>query len=221
MASFINKNLRYIRKHGGMTQEQFASMIGIKRSLLGAYEEGRAEPNLNNLLRFAEILSVSVEDLVAKDLSSTRYPDSTKSTGFIPLVQEKAAAGYSSGYGDPEYLASLPVLQLPMLKEGNLRAFELAGDSMLPLPSGTIVITSYAESFSALKDGTCCVIITRDEGVVYKRIYNKITQDGTFRLVSDNPAFEPYSVQASEVLEVWVAKAFLSLEIPSAVIDFR
>lgn len=204
-----------------MTQEQFASMIGIKRSLLGAYEEGRAEPNLNNLLRFAEILSVSVEDLVAKDLSSTRYPDSTKSTGLIPLVQEKAAAGYSSGYGDPEYLASLPVLQLPMLKEGNLRAFELAGDSMLPLPSGTIVITSFVESFSAVKDGTCCVIVTRDEGVVYKRIYNKITENRTFRLVSDNPAFEPYSVQASDILEVWIAKAFLSLEIPSAVIDFR
>lgn len=222
MGSYINKNLRFLRKNAGMTQEQFASMIGIKRSLLGAYEEGRAEPNLSSLLRFADILSLPVQDLIARDLSflkdsgsNIKFYNSENSSDEIPLVQQKAAAGYSSAYGDPEYLASLPVLKLPMVRESNLRAFELTGDSMLPLLSGTIIIASYCDTL-AIPDGTCCIVATRDEGIVYKRVYNEIKENGTLKLISDNPAYKPYNIPASEILELWVAKAYVSMELPSS-----
>ncbi|MFZ1259001.1 MAG: helix-turn-helix transcriptional regulator, partial [Chitinophagaceae bacterium] len=39
-----NQNLKYLRKLRGWTQEEFANKLRIKRSLLGAYEEERAEP---------------------------------------------------------------------------------------------------------------------------------------------------------------------------------
>jgi transcriptional regulator with XRE-family HTH domain len=35
-----NQNLKYLRKLRGWTQEEFSGKIRIKRSLLGAYEEG-------------------------------------------------------------------------------------------------------------------------------------------------------------------------------------
>ena len=40
--SFAGKNLKHLRKQRGSTQEEFAAELGIKRSLLGAYEEERA-----------------------------------------------------------------------------------------------------------------------------------------------------------------------------------
>ena len=47
--SIVSNNIKYLRRLNGLTQEQFARRIGIKRSLLGAYEEARANPNLENL----------------------------------------------------------------------------------------------------------------------------------------------------------------------------
>jgi len=40
--SNIAPNLRYLRKKKGLTQQQFADAMEIKRSLVGAYEEYRA-----------------------------------------------------------------------------------------------------------------------------------------------------------------------------------
>jgi transcriptional regulator with XRE-family HTH domain len=39
----VNSNLLKIRKAIGLTQKEFSFMLRIKRSLLGAYEEQRAE----------------------------------------------------------------------------------------------------------------------------------------------------------------------------------
>jgi ribosome-binding protein aMBF1 (putative translation factor) len=41
--SYAGKNLKHLRKMKGMTQEEFANKLQIKRSLLGAYEEERLE----------------------------------------------------------------------------------------------------------------------------------------------------------------------------------
>ena len=38
----VNENIRFLRKKKGWTQEKFSKKIGIKRSLVGAYEEGRS-----------------------------------------------------------------------------------------------------------------------------------------------------------------------------------
>ena len=51
----LNENIRFLRKKKGWTQDKFSKKIGIKRSLVGAYEEGRADPRLNNLLKIADI----------------------------------------------------------------------------------------------------------------------------------------------------------------------
>ncbi len=52
----------------------------------------------------------------------------------------KAAAGYLAGYADPEFLDELKTFTLPMLAPGNYRAFEIVGDSMLPTPSGSVIV---------------------------------------------------------------------------------
>src|SRR5690606_16493869 len=152
----ISQNIKFLRKRERLTQEQLAEKVGIKRSLLGAYEEGRADPRLNNLLAIARIFDVSVDQLISSDISNpedrlkiSQTNGASVNSGLkvlsitvdkdnnenIELVPYKASAGYLNGYADPEYIGELPKFQLPFLpSSGTYRAFEITGDSMLPLP---------------------------------------------------------------------------------------
>ncbi|MBO6201767.1 MAG: hypothetical protein J6N74_09145, partial [Chryseobacterium sp.] len=51
-------------------------------------------------------------------------------------------------------------------------------------------------------------------GVVYKRIAFKFKEDKGLKLVSDNKSYDPYWVEASDIMEVWKAKAFISTTLP-------
>ncbi len=70
--SIVSNNIKYLRRLNGLTQEQFARKIAIKRSLLGAYEEARANPNLTNLKNMASAFGVSVDNLLKNDLRKLR-----------------------------------------------------------------------------------------------------------------------------------------------------
>ena len=133
----------------------------------------------------------------------------------IELVPQKAAAGYMNGFSDPEYIAELPKFQLPMLpNNATYRAFEISGDSMLPLSSGSVVIGKYLESVRELKSGKTYVLVTRDEGVVYKRVFNYIDDKGKLYLVSDNKSFSAYEIEPDNVEEIWEAIAYISIHFP-------
>ncbi len=69
--SQAGQNLKYLRKLRGWTQEEFASKLGIKRSLIGAYEEERADPRLDVMEIICEIFKVTLDELMLKDMSDT------------------------------------------------------------------------------------------------------------------------------------------------------
>lgn len=231
--SLISENIRFLRKRKSLTQEQLAERIGIKRSLVGAYEEGRAEPGLSTLLMLAKVFDLSVDTLISEELwleenlkasqqkdiegkklrvlSITVDKDDREN---IHLVPQKASAGYLNGYADPEYVSELPQFYLPIFNDGTYRAFEIKGDSMLPLVSGTIIIGRYVEDWRAIKDDKTYVLVTKTEGLVYKRVFNHIKNNQTLSLVSDNKVYESYDVKADEINEVWEAKAFISTDFP-------
>lgn len=227
--SIIAENIKYLRKQEGYTQEQFAQEVGIKRSVVGAYEEARAEPRLQTLMSIASVLGVSADDLIETDLTTGKQPlkkDRIKILSItvdkednenVELVPQKAAAGYLNGYSDPEYLAELPRFNLPMLpKNATYRAFEILGDSMLPIQSGSIVIGKYLESMQDIKNGKTYVLLTEREGVVYKRVFNYLADRGKLYLVSDNKTYSAYEVDAGDVIEVWEAKAYISIQFPDS-----
>jgi phage repressor protein C with HTH and peptisase S24 domain len=133
---------------------------------------------------------------------------------LIPLIPIKASAGYQRGLPDEQFVSELPHLNLPILGRGDYRAFEISGDSMLPLASGTIVIGERMEKISDVKNGKTYVLVTKNEGIVYKRVFNYIQDNGVLYLVSDNTLYKPYTLEPSDVEEVWSAKAYLSLDFP-------
>lgn len=224
MKSYSASNIRYLRAKKDLTQQQFAELLGIKRSLVGAYEEGRAKPNLEVMERLSRIYSVSFDDLLRSDLSKKKSPkasgsfkvlavtvdkDEKENIEFVPV---KAAAGYLAGHTDPEFVAELPKFNLPNLAEGSYRAFEISGDSMIPIQPGSIIIGQYVEALSDVKDGHLYVVISQREGVVFKRLF----MSGADMLIcrSDNPAYPPYELPAEDVLEIWKAKAYVSSVFP-------
>ncbi len=213
-----NQNMKYLRKLRGWTQEEFAQKLRIKRSLLGAYEEERAEPRIDVLEIVCDIFKLTLDEILRKDLSDNKSNDLAKRRALklaagrpdIPFVPVKAAAGYLAGYADPEFIDELNTFTLPMLAGGNYRAFEIIGDSMLPTPSGSVIVGEKVESVDELKNDTPCIVVSRHEGIVYKRIQKTGRTKNKLTLVSDNPVYHPYTVNTEDVLEMWQAQVVIS-----------
>lgn len=217
--SLAGQNLKYLRKLRGWTQEEFANKVGIKRSLVGAYEEERADPRLDVLEIVGEIFKLSLDDLLLKDLSDTGGSYLSKrrqqkmmsaDRNVIHFVPVKAAAGYLAGYADAEFIDELNTFTLPMLSGGNYRAFEIIGDSMLPTPSGSIIVGEKVESLDDVKNNMAYIVVSRNEGIVYKRIVRNNKVKNKVTLVSDNPQFQPYQVNTDDVVELWQAQTVIS-----------
>jgi transcriptional regulator with XRE-family HTH domain len=243
----INTNLKFWRRELSLTQAQMAEKLGIKRSLVGAYEEGRAEPKLTTLVNMARLFGITLDALVTTDFTKKKNAkaaaqlqaqtaqaaaeQTNRGNGLrilaltvdreqnenIELVPQKAAAGYLNGYADPEYLEELPKFRLPMLgNTGTYRAFEIAGDSMLPIASGTVIVGRYVDDWLSIKDGTPCIVVSGKEGIVFKRVFNRLKDAARLTLHSDNMLYSPYEIEVEDVVEIWEAKAYISSTFPIA-----
>lgn len=216
--SIANKNLKFLRKLRGWTQEEFANKLRIKRSLLGAYEEERADPRIDVLEIIADMFKLSLDDLLRKDLteskgsyiSKRRAQKMSTERGDIPFVPVKAAAGYLAGFADPEFVDELNTFTLPMLTGGDYRAFEIVGDSMMPTPSGSVIVGEKVENLEELKTSNTYIVVSKTEGIVYKRVMKNNRQKNKFTFVSDNPAYQPYTVAAEDIVEVWQAQMIIA-----------
>lgn len=229
--SNISANLKYLRKKKSHTQQQFADLMGIKRSLVGAYEEDRAEPKYELLKKIADYYELTMDEFI-NEVINDKWKPKLKSQGSnlrilsisvdqndnenIEMVPVKASAGYLNGFSDPEYIRELPKFQLPLpsLKQGTFRAFEIVGDSMLPIQPGSVIIGEYMDNWNDVKTGETYVIISKNEGVVYKRAGNRFKENKNLKLVSDNKMYDPYFVPADDILEIWKAKAYISSTLP-------
>lgn len=218
--AIAGQNLKYLRKLRGWTQEEFAKKLGIKRSLIGAYEEERADPRLEVLEVISDMFKVSLDELLRNDLSETKGTNylakrrqlkmMSADRNLIHFVPVKAAAGYLSGYGDSEFIDELNTFTLPMLAGGNYRAFEIIGDSMMPVPSGSVIVAEKVENFEDVKTNMAYIVVSKNEGIVYKRIVKSNRHKNKITLVSDNPAYQPYQVNAEDILEMWQANAVIN-----------
>jgi hypothetical protein len=70
------------------------------------------------------------------------------------------------------------------------------------------------EDVKDIKNGQSYIVVSEQEGVVYKRVFNYVEEKGLLYLVSDNTVYSPYEIPADSVMEVWEAKAFISTQFP-------
>ena len=231
----LDKTLKSMRKLKNWTQQQLADRVGLKRSVIGAYEEGRAEPKIESLLAFSRLFNMSIDDLLSgqiegeqpsginterlagKKLRILAVPIDLKTNKEkVSLVPVKAAAGYLGGYGDIDFIEALPQFSLPMPEissEETRRVFQIQGDSMLPFLPGSYLISSYIQDWSSVKTGELYIFLTQDHGVVFKRAKNCIIETGEIELISDNTIYEPYRVHVEDLLEIWKVEGNIQFDL--------
>lgn len=239
MSSFSN-NLKKLRGYKKQSQALLADELDLKRSTLSAYENGSAEPNLTTLLRIADHFKISLDRLLRQDITQlTDFELKRIENGYdldirgqhlrilattvdrnndelTELIPQKAKAGYTAGYSDPDFIKELPQIQLPFLSNTKKhRVFPISGDSMPPVSDGSFVVGQYIDDWTSLKEHVPCIVITKDDGIVFKIISNQLEAKAGFTLYSTNPLYEPYFVHAREVLEIWKFVHYISSDLPT------
>jgi transcriptional regulator with XRE-family HTH domain len=218
----LSKNLNYLRKKNKLSQQALADVMDTARTTLGDYERGKTEPSIETLIKLAAYFNIKVDDLICTDLSHQdleifRNKDlkvlaisvDQDNNGNIELVDTKAEAGYLESFNDPEYIKDLPKIAFPSIPEGTYRGFEIRGDSMLPIEPGSIIICKYIEKLEEIKDNKTYVVVSKNDGLVYKRVRN-LKEEYTLFLQSDNETYLPYKLDYKEIAEVWQYFAHLS-----------
>lgn len=214
----LSNNIKHIRRLKGLTQEQFGEDLQVSRSRISSYEENRAIPPVDFLVDLSEYFNIPIDILIKNDLRASKetsfievgnrrvlFPITVDGTDedLIEVIPVEASAGYLRGYSDPEYIEHLSQIKLPFLPSGKHRAFPIKGDSMLPVKSGSYIVARFLEDIQDIKDGHTYIVLSRSEGMVYKRVYNQIEEHKLLKMVSDNKKYDPYYLPAEDVLEIW------------------
>ena len=235
----IGNNLKLLRKRTKRSQEEVAQDLGLTRSTYSGYENGVAQPNLEVLVACSDYFKISIDDLVRKNLETfteTQWSDLDKGVmadvkgaklrvlttvvneendELIELIPQKASAGYVSGYADPDYLKVLPTFHLPFLsKSKKYRSFPIMGDSMPPVVEGSFVVAEFVQNWMTIRSGTPCIVVTKDDGIVFKVVNNLLETNQSFQLCSTNTFYKPYLVHANSILEIWKFVNYISPELP-------
>jgi transcriptional regulator with XRE-family HTH domain len=220
----IVENIIWLRRRANISQQQLAEDFNIKRTTLSAYEQGKARPSIELLKKYATYFKVPLDEIISGKTKKEQLPekedkfkilaltvdnDGNENIEYVPIP---AYAGYALGYGDPEYLADLPKFKLPFMTGGTFRAFEVQGDSMLPIPTGSVLIGQYVESVKDLKPGETYVFITVNHGILFKRV--GFVDNQKIGLKSDNPIYHSYDMPLMEINEIWKTKLYMSYHFP-------
>lgn len=236
---YLANNLKFLRKRRDLTQDEAAEQMSISRTKVNAYENEHSEPTVESLVMLATFYGVNIDTIIKTDLSKLsekqleelengfdsyitgsklRVLASTVDSGDnenIELVPAKAKAGYTEGYNDPDFIAKLPTFQLPFLsKDRKYRTFQLDGDSMYPIKDKSYVIGEFVQNWIDIKDGSAYVILTSDDGIVFKVVFNRIKKDKTLLLHSLNPLYKDYEIKINQVKEIWKFVSYFSSELP-------
>ena len=86
MKSRIGNRVAELRKQEGLSQEEFAEIMGVSRQTIYRWENGRGEPSHDKLLRLAECLGVPLESL-SEETSAQQGADAQTSEPKEALAQ--------------------------------------------------------------------------------------------------------------------------------------
>lgn len=239
MEPIFGQNIKLLRKRRGRTQDDIAVALNMKRSTLSGYENGIAEPGIEALLALSKYFKISLDTLLSVDLGTLRESElyqlehgydifitggnlrvltttvDSKNKENIEVINQKASAGYRTGFADPEYIKVLPTFQLPFLSaDKKYRTFQISGDSMLPIPDKSWVTGEFVQNWDMIRDQQAYIILTLNDGIMFKVVENRLKAESRLILHSLNPLYESYSVDLKDLREVWRFVHYISSELP-------
>ena len=214
--SLFSENIKHLRARKEISQREVAEGLLISRDRYAKYEDGKNSPPPEILVAISRFFHISIDLLLSVEMKKIPMGELLKlgdnrillpitvdrnGDNLIEIIPHKAKAGYLSGYADPEYIENLQHISLPFLGHGKHRAFPVEGDSMPPHENGSFIVGRYIENFGEVLDGRTYILITKNDGIVYKRLNKNGKND--LMAHSDNTFYPPYLVKASNILEIW------------------
>ncbi|WP_047549162.1 S24 family peptidase [Psychroserpens sp. Hel_I_66] len=237
----IDEKITAIINHFNLNNYAFSKRIGVTGTTIDSIVNGRPQqdgsrkktkPGYDVLSAIINEFEINPDYLFGKspamlksDTSSIQTYSgmpkviSTTSEGEenVVYVPAKARAGYLNGYGDAEFIETLPAFHMPQLTNGTFRCFEVQGNSMVrTFFDGDMVFGRYVEDFKDIKNGRVYIIISKNDGVVLKRVINRIEEQGKLILKSDNKDgnYPTFTINAEDIMEIWYVKMFASKQMP-------
>ncbi|KAB1160358.1 LexA family transcriptional regulator [Tenacibaculum aiptasiae] len=240
----IAEKITSIRDTFHLNNFSFSKRIGVTGTTIDSIINGRPQkdgtrkrtkPGYDVLKAIIDEFDINPEylfgksDLMLKSDSSTTQTYSgvpqvisVNSSGnenviYVPI---QARAGYLSGYGDTNYIEQLPSFNMPHLNNGTFRCFEVQGNSMVrTFFDGDLVFGKFIENLNEIKDGRVYIIVSKNDGIVLKRVINRIEERGKLILKSDNKDgnYPTYTINVEEIMEVWYVTMFASKQMPEPV----
>ncbi|HIC30614.1 MAG TPA: transcriptional regulator [Flavobacteriaceae bacterium] len=240
----IDQKITAIINHFQLNNYAFSKRIGVTGTTIDSIVNGRPQPDgsrkktkpgYNVLSAIIDEFNINPDYLFGKsDIMLKQDVAKIQTYSGVPqvvavnqsdeenvvYVPVKARAGYLDGYGDSEYIETLPSFHMPQLTNGTYRCFEVQGNSMVrTFFDGDLVFGKYVEDLSDIKDGRVYVIVSKNDGIVLKRVINRIEERGKLILKSDNNDgnYPTYTIEAEDIMEVWYVTMFASKQMPEPV----
>ena len=143
--SKIGKNIKKLRNIKGLSQQAFADLFELTRGNISSYEEFRAEPKTDTIIRIANYFSIPLTDFIEKDLSVNELlhynaelvlePEKLKIAQQlvrIPYIPALYFDDYIKQNTDESFLKQLPYIVLPSTTKTELLALEIDNSENLP-----------------------------------------------------------------------------------------
>lgn len=64
----IGQNIKFLRKKQGLNQTQLGEALGITKGAVSGYENGSSIPGVETLIKIAQLLEISVDDLIFRNI---------------------------------------------------------------------------------------------------------------------------------------------------------
>ncbi|MBR5312203.1 MAG: helix-turn-helix domain-containing protein [Clostridia bacterium] len=191
------KRLKELRQKQGISQKDFAALIGIPANTYNQWENGKRQPDTETMLKLAEYFNVSVDYLLGRDDKTVSAP---RRKGIRIPVYGEVAAGLpieTIENFDSENPDDWEEISEDMARGGDFFALRIHGDSMEPkISSGDIVIVRLQPD---VENGETAIVKVNGDTATCKKI--KKTPQGLM-LISTNPDYEPMFYSKQEVAEL-------------------
>ena len=213
--------LKKIRNSLNLTQTELADKVGVSMRTVQNWEK-----DVNKIPKSTELILIELSKSTEFSLSEPKseYKVQGKieamqvdfkemSTMYVPLINQYAYGGYMNGFGDMEYIESLPKIPFSADQEhrGEYLCFEVKGDSM---DDGTVdailerdillcrnIRKDYWKSKLHINKWDF-VIVHREKGIVVKRIIKHDVDSCTLTLHSLNEEYEDFEIHLKDVAQI-------------------
>jgi transcriptional regulator with XRE-family HTH domain len=219
----VGKNIKKIRNVKGLSQQAFADLFHLTRGNISSYEEFRAEPKIDVIIKIANYFGIPLDEFIEKDLSvnkllhynsalvlETEKLKISQQLVEIPYIPILYLSDYVKQYNDSEFLQKLPHITVPLNSRFRLLAFEIDNQEALPsgynFHNGDILILEQVSKENVHRITDKMGMMINNEGLkvgVYKNV------NENFSLSLNDFISYPFSLESNT--EYWVLRANYSL----------